>query len=195
MRNLTKALINRIFVVIMFISLLCVLAISNEKESIVTYNYNNIKSIQGVHIVNKYNNLAAQMKPVFVNNMQELKEIGPKKAATFVGTLTGYGPDCIGCNGYAACPPRQDVRNGNISFNDLEFGNIKIVAADKNIPCGTVVKISNYKYSFEPVIAIVLDRGGAIVGNTMDLLHESEQKTLIIGRQHNINFEIIRWGW
>ena len=42
---------------------------------------------------------------------------------------------------------------------------------------------------------IVLDRGGAIVGLTMDLLYPSEKDTVIIGRQYDINFKIVRWGY
>ena len=42
---------------------------------------------------------------------------------------------------------------------------------------------------------IVLDRGSAIVGLTMDLLYPSEKDTLVIGRQRNINFQVKRWGW
>ena len=43
--------------------------------------------------------------------------------------------------------------------------------------------------------AIVLDRGSAIVGLTMDLLYGSEKETVVVGRQRNIKFSIDRVGW
>lgn len=46
---------------------------------------------------------------------------------------------------------------------------------NKSIPCGSIIKISNYFDS--DFYGIVLDRGSAIVGLTMDLLYESEKKS------------------
>ena len=40
--------------------------------------------------------------------------------STFIGTITGYGPDCAGCGGFTSCRTfvgsrsGQDLRNGNI---------------------------------------------------------------------------------
>ena len=48
---------------------------------------------------------------------------------------------------------------------------------------------------YEDFYGIVLDRGSAIVGLTMDLLYPSEKDTIVIGRQRNITFSIERWGW
>ena len=114
----------------------------------------------------------------------------------FTGTLTGYGPDCEGCIGVVYCKPHPNVQNGNIYYNDKEYGKIRIVAADYSIPCGSIVKISNFKFmEYEDFYGIVLDRGSAIVGLTMDLLYPSEDDTIIIGRQRNIKFTIERWGY
>jgi 3D (Asp-Asp-Asp) domain-containing protein len=107
--------------------------------------------------------------------------------------MTGYGPDCVGCTGKVYCPPRNDVRNGNIYFNDNVYGKVRIVAADHSIPCGTMVKISGGKQT-SPMMAIVLDRGGVIKGTLMDLLMASEHDSIAVGRQ-NVTYEIVRWGW
>ncbi len=70
------------------------------------------------------------------------------------------------------------------------------MASDRSIPCGSIIRIDNYKFNNnEPLYAITLDRGSAIVGMTMDLLYPSEADTEIIGRNYNILFTIERWGW
>ena len=89
----------------------------------------------------------------------------------------------------------QDVRNGNIYFEDSTYGKIRILAADYAIPCGTIVKITNVTFSQEPIIGIVLDRGGAIKGNIMDFLVTETDDMDIVGRQRGVNYEILRWGW
>lgn len=114
---------------------------------------------------------------------------------TFVGTMTGYGPDCVGCGGKTGCSPAQDVRNGNIYFDDSQYGKVRIIAADSEYSCGTVIRITASNVSKEPLIAVVLDRGGAINGNKMDLLFESEAATKNIGFQRNVKYEVLRTGW
>lgn len=175
--------------------LLSIVALGNKRDVIVTYNVNNVKSIEAVHIVSKYSSLMKPELPKLYATFEEAVLNGPNEPVSFMGTMTGYGPDCVGCGGKTGCPPRQDVRNGNIYFSDNEYGTIRIVATDKSIPCGSIVRISNLTFSTTPIIAIALDRGGAIVGNTMDLLYASEAETKVVGRQQNIQFDIIRWGW
>ena len=63
------------------------------------------------------------------------------------------------------------------------------------IPCGSIVRVSNVSFSAEPIIGIVLDRGGAIQGNIMDFLIAETDDPSIVGRQKNVQYEIIRWGW
>jgi len=109
--------------------------------------------------------------------------------------MTSYGPDCPGCGGHSACPPRQDFRNGNIYFNDSVYGQVRILATDSSIPCGTIIKVTNPSVSAEPFYAVALDRGGAIVGGKMDLLYETESAAAAAGTQYNVTYEINRWGW
>ncbi len=164
---------------------------SNKKINIVTSNVNNVKSVLSTRIV-KPNTISTRM----VTNVGDIRTYGGNNKIKFVGTLTGYGPDCPGCGGIVACRPNQDVRNGNIYYNDKTYGKIRILAADYSIPCGSIVHIDNYKFADNnEFIGIVLDRGSAIVGLTMDLLYPSEADTVIIGRQRNIEFSIERWGW
>ncbi len=163
----------------------------NTKTNIVTSNVHNVKSVLSTRIV-KQNVITTKI----VTNTGDIRNYGMKNKVTFTGTLTGYGPDCAGCGGHVACRPNQDVRNGNIYYNDSKYGKIRILAADYSIPCGSIIHIENFKFSDNgEVIGIVLDRGSAIVGLTMDLLYPSEAATVAIGRQRNIKFTIERWGW
>ena len=112
------------------------------------------------------------------------------------GEMTGYAPNCKGCKGTVGCPPYPNVTNGNIYYNDKEFGKIRIVAADESIKCGTIVRITANKLYDEPFLAIVLDRGFKIKGNIFDLLFEENVDiNTLVGRQHNVQFEILRRGW
>ncbi len=113
---------------------------------------------------------------------------------TYHGKITGYGPDCVGCSGKTAYG--HDARNGNIYYQDKTFGSIRIVAGDKSLPFGTIVKISGLD---NDIIAVVLDRGGAVGFDAskhayFDLLHENESSALAFG-QKTATFEILRKGF
>lgn len=195
MKQFLHVIKNRFLIITFLGVLLLVIASGNQKNSIVTVNINRTKSVEAIHIVTKYNNILEESKPLLVNTIEEVAKLGSTEPVKFIGTMTGYGPDCVGCGGRVGCPPRQNVQNGNIYFEDADYGRIRIVATDPSIPCGTIVKISNLSFSKQPIIAIALDRGGAIQGTTMDLLFESEKATISVGRQYNVSYEIIRWGW
>ena len=181
-----------------YLVIICVFAIAfiivggNKKTNIVTSNVNNVKSVLSSRIVQQQKTPTTKI----VRNVSEIKKYGSITKIKFIGTLTGYGPDCPGCGGHVACSPNPDVRNGNIYYNDKEYGKIRILAADYSIPCGSIIHISNFKFvPNKEFIGIVLDRGSAIVGLTMDLLYPSEADTVIVGRQRNIEFTVLRWGW
>ena len=185
-----KRVVNYYFVIICLFAIAFIILGGNKKTNIVTSNVHNVKSILSSRIVQP--GKATKL----VKNTNEIAKYGTDKKLDFIGTLTGYGPDCPGCGGRVACSPNPDVRNGNIYFNDSEYGKIRILAADKSIPCGSIVHIENFKFGENnEVVGIVLDRGSAIVGLTMDLLYPSEADTRVIGRQYNIHFSIERWGW
>ncbi len=165
---------------------------------ILTSNFNQVKSIEAIHIVEKYNAIQANNKtkqiPVFSTFQEALSKVNSGPVA-FIGTLTAYGPDCVGCGGNSACPPRQNFNHGNIYFDDQIYGKVRVVAADRSIPCGSIVRISGINIYDEPIIAVVLDRGGAIRGNHLDLLFATEKNLEGFGTSHNIKFEILRYGW
>lgn len=133
---------------------------------------------------------------VFKNNYDSANHIEETNVLEiFSGQLTAYGSDCYGCSGITASG--YDIRNGNIYYDDKEYGNIRIVAADRRYKFGTIVRISNLRFYDEPFIAIVLDRGFLIKGDIMDLAFDTVKNpdVLNLGREKKAKFEILRYGW
>lgn len=114
---------------------------------------------------------------------------------TQVGKLTAYGPDCPGCGGKVGWG--QDVRGGNIYYNDATYGQLRIVAGDKKYPYGTIVRIKNSRAGHD-ITAIILDRGGSVgIGKAtmFDLLFTSSSEASKFGTSNNCTFEILRYGF
>lgn len=195
MKKFYKVMISRTFLVIVLFGLLCVISSGNVKKTNVVSNMNGVRSIEAIHMVMKYDNREKKLEIRPVNDMAEAREYGPVMPISFEGQMTAYKATCVGCTGKVSCPPRQDVRNDNIYYEDSEYGSIRILAADPNIPCGTIVHITNVTFSSEPIIGIVLDRGGAIKGNIMDFLVGENDDMDVVGRQRGVHYEVMRWGW
>ena len=90
-----------------------------------------------------------------------------------------------------------DNRKNTIYYQDKEYGKVRILAADKSLPFGTIIRINNLNISNEPIIGIVLDRGSAIGFNKnayFDLLYRSEKESSYFGRQ-KATFEVLRKGY
>ena len=90
--------------------------------------------------------------------------------------------------------------NDGIYYNDSEYGDVRVVAADqREFPCGTVLEISN-SYLNEPIYGIVLDTGYSMkkaYNNGIihiDLAFKSE-KEININTNNDTNFNVKRWGW
>ncbi len=188
--------INLLFVIL----LMFIVATSNDKRVIITNNINTVKAVQTFKLKDFEDDKIQSLEFVSSNDflkvfsLSELN-LNKNKKVEFEGTLTGYGPDCVGCSGKVGCAPYQNVKNGNIYYEDKSYGKIRILAADPSIPCGSIIKVSNFKHVDGDIYGIVLDRGSAIHGLTMDLLYESEAATKSLGRSYNINFKIERWGF
>jgi len=195
MKKFYKAMIHRtMFVSICFFALLIV-SCGNTKTTNTVLNINGVRSLEAIHIESKYNDKDQVLMVMPVNNMKEASVYGPTTPISFTGQMTAYKANCVGCTGKVSCPPRQDVRNGNIYFQDPTYGTIRILAADPAIPCGTIVQITNVSFSADPIVGIVLDRGSAIKGNIMDFLVAEVDSTDTVGRQRDVHYEVIRWGW
>ena len=114
------------------------------------------------------------------------------------GSLAGYGPDCAGCTTFKTASGRY-IGDGQIYYEDKDYGKIRIVAGDKSYPFGTIVKISNTNYGDNaPIYAIVLDRGGGVgIGKQFlfDLLFATEKEAAKAGSRKDVIFEILRLGY
>ena len=134
-------------------------------------------------------------------------QIGTGMQGIFNGKLTGYGPDCPGCStvGNVSCLTREGFNHSlttdGLYYNDVVYGNLRILAADHSIfPCGTVVKINNGVLN--EFNGIVLDTGYAMRNAWtqgivwMDLAFSSQEEALTGGAtSSNTMFSVQRWGW
>lgn len=112
---------------------------------------------------------------------------------TYYGTLTGYVADCPLCSGKLGCNG-QNVLDRTTTYNDSQYGTVRIVASSSNLPCGSIVRFLNNTVSETGVItAIVLDRG--VTGTSLDLLVESKDIALTKIGSRKINYDILRFGW
>lgn len=149
-----------------------------------------------INVFQQKNDLLNEKQNIFENSYNLVNHIEKTDALEiFYGQLTAYGADCYGCSGITASG--YDIRNGNIYYNDKQYGKIRVVASDRNYKFGTIVRISNLKFYDEPFLAIVLDRGFLIKGDIMDLAFDTVKNpdVMNLGREKNAKFEILRYGW
>lgn len=114
---------------------------------------------------------------------------------TVSGNLSHYGHDCDGCT-LDRTASGYDISDGRIYYTDPTFGSVRIVAAGDEFPLGTILRLTNVENN--PIIAIVLDRGGAIGEGksfTLDLLTESNAKAYELGIRNGVLIEVLRLGY
>lgn len=114
--------------------------------------------------------------------------------ATTSGNVSHYGHDCYGCTS-GRTATGYDISDGRIYYTDPTFGSVRIVAAGSEYPYGTILRLSN---ASSPIIAIVLDRGGAIGSGKryiLDLLTESNAAAYQAGVRYNTTIEVLRMGY
>ena len=104
---------------------------------------------------------------------------------SFTASVTAYLATCPGCSGFTA--NGTDVRNIS-TFYDSAFGSVRILAADRRFPFGTIIYISGIGHG------VVLDRGGVVTGNVLDLLMGSYADPWQFGRQ-SLQAQVVRLGW
>ncbi len=94
--------------------------------------------------------------------------------------VTAYSPDAQSCGQWA-----DGITASGYS---VEHNGGKLVAADTSVlPFHTLITVPGYHD--EPVP--VLDRGGAIKGNRLDVLYPTHERALQWGRQHDV--EVTVW--
>lgn len=105
------------------------------------------------------------------------------------GTLTGYAADCPLCGGTLGCNG-QNVLDRTTTYQDTQYGLVRIVASSSSLACGSIVQ---FNLNNENITAIVLDRG--VTGTALDLLVESETTALSTVGRKDISYNILRFGY
>ena len=139
--------------------------------------------------LNKNVNLNAMAKVIQNFRYNDLNTV----LDTYYGTLTAYVADCPMCSGKLGCTG-QNVLDKTTTYNDPQYGTVRIVASSPNLPCGSIVRFPNSTLSDTgEITAIVLDRG--VTGTTLDLLVDSVDTALTKVGSRKVNYDILRFGW
>lgn len=177
-------------IIFLMISIIMILPVQVKYNRTYNYSDDNIidKDIAWIKEIAKEENTEEK-----VEEIEEVEEVDNESItdntlalASFYGKMSGYGPDCSGFLAYEGI----DVRN-NIYFDDYEYGKVRIAAADRSIPFGSIIKVNG------DFLMIILDRGGGIGFDKrfqFDLLYESEA----VANQNGVfegKFEILRYGF
>lgn len=160
-----------------------------------------VEGQNGIVYVNNYDNTQIVLKEV----VNKVVEVGTADPGLFQGRLTGYGPDCPGCSsvGNVSCRTKagnnHSLINNGITYNDDEFGEVRILAAATSaFPCGTIIEVNNGILS--PFYAVVLDTGydmrnaWAHGGIWFDLAFPSQASVTNVSNS-TAYFSVQRWGW
>lgn len=197
-KNLGKKIIAGMFYVIglmfIFIGSISYISLDNETQKVVESKNTNLnKTVSTEELVASFQKLDKRtLEPVMYNNFEDAVYNSKFYPTSFVGKLVHYGPDCPACGGHLGCNG-QDARNGNIYYNDSDFGKVRIVAMSSTIPCGSMIKINVDAYDEDGMYAIVLDRG--VSGAMVDLLKESNTAKSPVRTVNNVTFDIVRYGY
>lgn len=129
------------------------------------------------------NNLAnEQVNSKSTSNYRSATKQQIKKAEvqqqTFYMETSAYTSKCNGCTGITSSG--FDIRN------TIYYKGYRVIAADTNVlPFGTLVEIEGIGK------AVVLDRGGAIKGNKIDILVNNKNEAYSYGRKHNVKITVL----
>ena len=196
MNNKAKKLSKILYVVAFFFIITGVslsIALSASYSSVSMDNIDLEKEITKEDLVEEYKELkSSAISAVHYDDFAEAVENSKYFPTNFTGKLTHYGPDCALCGGKLACNG-QDARNGNIFYNDKEYGTVRIVATTRSIPCGSILRINIDAYDPDGMIVIVLDRG--VSGSNIDLLKRSEKEKSPVRTVNGASFDILRYGY
>ena len=146
---------------------------------------------------------------VYIEGKPTIYQYGAKvvKNAYFnARVITKYGYDCVGCyiglDGAAGTSAGirlngTSVRQSDGSWREgITYDGYYVLAADKAFPNCTVLEISNHTFSgmgLTPGVAfkaIVVDRGGAITTNKLDLFVGSEKNINVVTNKRTANTKV-----
>lgn len=174
MKRVFNFTVKTIVIILFVVASSCYVHVIETK----TYSNNTNKNVN-------LSTMALKVEEIKENDIYSAKD-------TFTGDLTGYVFNCPLCNGTLGCLYKYDITDGKTTYPDETYGEVRIVASSKNLPCGSIVRFNVNRLSSEPIIAIVLDRG--VRGNALDLLSKDVEYALNLGRVV-ITYDVLREGW
>lgn len=196
-------------------------SLKKEVKEYATAKKLNKKLIKQEAVKNVFEKLAETSKAEqYVAPEPEIKEtvaedndaITASGSESFTIKTTLYGVDCYGCNVRAdgtgntaigvQLNPEWGVKQSDGTWQSgLTYDGYYIIAMDASVPFYSIVEISNHGYSGmglspdQPIKCIVLDRGGAITGNHVDLYIGSEKNVNLISYDGSTpTAKILRYG-
>ena len=185
-----------------------------NENNLVNYSLENEKDSQKEEVKDEVITSVVEETTIIEEESSENNYFMDKEVINSItGILTGYGPDCVGCGNFktnkvstASGYHIANIVDGaiepafTITYNDNEYGEVRIVAGDSTLPFKTIVRITIPNN--EPIIAIVLDRGSTVgfencrsqrgCLTNFDLLYATEAESL--GKTKNVKFELLRSG-
>lgn len=144
-------------------------------------------------VINDHYNRSIDLSTMTLKLKEDIANDLYSSKDTYTGDLTGYTANCPLCSGKLACLPNYNVISGVETYQDISYGNVRIVASSNNLSCGSIIRFNKQSISSEPIVAIVLDRG--VLGNDIDLLTANlDYAYSSIGRS-TITYDVLRNGW
>ena len=182
-----------VFIILMTIFSIMTIEVNTDHNHNYINNENNDKAVNSVYIRNDklvFREPAGRTTKAQLTNMDTSNY---NVLSSEYVNVSHFGPDCSGCGiGYVASG--DYVGNGRINYSDKTYGVVRIVAADRKYPLGTIIRLTKGN---DVTLAIVLDRGGGIGdGNKyqIDLLAESEAQSYRIGVIRDVRLDVLRIG-
>ncbi len=164
-----------------------------EKKDSISDSKTNMEEKKSESVVNSSDNKVSETKQIITGEINSVY-VG----LTFKGNMTAYGKDCcssdISKQGITATG--FDLKK-SLYYEDNSYGKLRVVATDRTVPLYSVIKIND---SIDGVYnAIVLDRGGSVLGINknlkFDLAVESEEfAAKYYGVHRDVVFEVLRVG-
>lgn len=167
-----------------------------------------VSSYNFVEVIETKEEVEEKKDEVVEDTKKEIKNTPAEvNDAVYVGKMTGYGADCIGCSGVgalacrAADGSRHTLTENGEYYNDATYGTVRIVAAALDqFPCGTIVKVDHPNLG--SFYAVVMDTGGSMRNAWanglvwMDLAFQTESDPGISATtSSNTTYSVQRWGW
>lgn len=135
--------------------------------------------------------------------------VGTGKYGIYNGIMTGYGPDCVTCDGrgYVACNTKDkksfNLITDGIYYDDEEYGEVRVLAAAlKEFPCGTIVEVDSSNLG--KFMGIVMDTGYDMrrfykMGiYHFDVAYTTEEDRMVpytTNMTGEVIYSVQRWGW